>query len=226
MPGSVGVRIDSGRGRVVHAGAGYRVRTRSHRETVSSRVLRDASDDSSARPRRPAPDWLVHAVAGGIDLCSDHSDCALRAQRGHGRLRGASLARHSVRRCAPTARVARDTAALRSGHSARRRRRAGGDGATLLPFELVLRSDDLGETWRSFELPEFDGERAYVAGSVVTSDGRLLSLLNNFSGDRRNRRRPFTTASTSARDPTGRRSRRWSPVLAAADADARTGGRR
>lgn len=60
----------------------------------------------------------------------------------------------------------------------------GGDGATLLPFQLALRSDDLGETWRSFELPLFEAERAFVAGSVVTSDGRLLSLLNNFSGDR------------------------------------------
>jgi hypothetical protein len=63
----------------------------------------------------------------------------------------------------------------------------GGDGATLLPFQLALRSDDLGETWRSFDLPKFDGEGAFVAGSVVTSDGRLLSLLNNFTGDRINR---------------------------------------
>ena len=59
----------------------------------------------------------------------------------------------------------------------------GGDGATLAPFEMALRSDDLGETWQTFELPRFDGEMAYVAGSVVTSDGRLLSLLASFSDD-------------------------------------------
>lgn len=59
----------------------------------------------------------------------------------------------------------------------------GGDGATLAPFELALRSDDFGETWDTFELPKFDGQMAYVADSVVTADGRLLSLLTSFSDD-------------------------------------------
>ncbi len=59
----------------------------------------------------------------------------------------------------------------------------GSDGATLQPFEMVLRSDDLGETWQKFELPRFDGQLAFVAGSVVTTDGRLVSLLSTFTDD-------------------------------------------
>lgn len=60
----------------------------------------------------------------------------------------------------------------------------GGDGATLHPFEMALRSTDLGETWETFELPRFDNQMAYDTGSsVVTADGRLLSLLANFSDD-------------------------------------------
>lgn len=63
---------------------------------------------------------------------------------------------------------------------------AGGDGATLLPFEKVARSTDGGAHWRVATLPRFDGEMAYTSGAVVTADGRLLALLDHFSDDRRN----------------------------------------
>ncbi|WP_125035822.1 hypothetical protein [Nocardioides sp. LS1] len=58
----------------------------------------------------------------------------------------------------------------------------GGDGATLFPFEAVSRSD--GHGWRSVEVPPVDGERGYVSGGVVLPDGRLLVLLDHWSGDR------------------------------------------
>jgi hypothetical protein len=63
----------------------------------------------------------------------------------------------------------------------------GGDGATLFPFQRVVRSTDAGATWRRFDVPLFDGERGYSAGHVVATDGRLLVLLDHFSGDRPHR---------------------------------------
>lgn len=63
---------------------------------------------------------------------------------------------------------------------------AGGDGATLLPFERVARSVD-GADWEVHDVPRVAGERAYVSGQVVLPDGRLLVLLEHWSGDRRNR---------------------------------------
>jgi hypothetical protein len=63
----------------------------------------------------------------------------------------------------------------------------GGDGATLLPFQAVARSVDAGSTWVAHDLPLFGGARAYTAGQVVTSDGRLVTLLDHFSDDRAGR---------------------------------------
>lgn len=59
----------------------------------------------------------------------------------------------------------------------------GGDGATLLPFERVARSEEYGD-WTVQPLPLFSGERAYVSGAVTLSDGRLVALLDHFSDDR------------------------------------------
>jgi hypothetical protein len=64
---------------------------------------------------------------------------------------------------------------------------AGGDGATLLPFQRVVRSTDAGATWRTFDIALTAGQRAYTSGQVVTSDGRLVALLDHWSGDRAGR---------------------------------------
>ena len=58
----------------------------------------------------------------------------------------------------------------------------GGDGATLLPFEAAARRD--GTRWRRYAVPRVAGELAYVDGAVVLPDGRLLALLDHWSGDR------------------------------------------
>ena len=60
---------------------------------------------------------------------------------------------------------------------------AGGDGATLLPFERVAR--DTGSGWEVFDVPRlFGDEMAHVSGQVVLPDGRLLVDLPAWSGDR------------------------------------------
>ena len=64
---------------------------------------------------------------------------------------------------------------------------AGGDGATLLPFEMASRSIDGGRTWTSYDVPLTRGERGYVTGQVVLPGGRLLVLLDAWSGDRPDR---------------------------------------
>jgi hypothetical protein len=61
----------------------------------------------------------------------------------------------------------------------------GGDGATLFPFERVSRSTDSGGTWSTVDVVRPDGVMPYSSGSVVLSDGRLISLLDNWSDDRR-----------------------------------------
>lgn len=63
----------------------------------------------------------------------------------------------------------------------------GGDGATLFPFQRVVRSTDAGATWRRFDVSLFGGERGYSSGHVVAPGGRLLVLLDHFSGDRPHR---------------------------------------
>jgi hypothetical protein len=133
-------------------------------------------------PPRPAgapKNGSCAEVQGGIDLCSDFHE-------GRFSLRwtsdaGTTWSGHAFAQ--PPLLCGAQTS-LRAGTFASV---CGGDGATLLPYELALRSATSGKTWQSFELPLFDGQRAYVSGSVVTSDGRLLSLLDNFSDDRPNR---------------------------------------
>ena len=60
---------------------------------------------------------------------------------------------------------------------------AGGDGATLLPFEAVARSRDGGD-WEAYVVPKTHGDRAYDEGDLVLPDGRLLVLLDAWSSDR------------------------------------------
>lgn len=67
---------------------------------------------------------------------------------------------------------------------------SGGDGATLHPFQTVTVSRDGGGTWQQHALPLFRGERAYTAGSVVLTDGRLLTALEGFGSDRAHHRLP------------------------------------
>ncbi len=64
---------------------------------------------------------------------------------------------------------------------------AGGDGATLLPFEKVATSTDDGRTWQVDDVHHPGGEMPYVSGAVLLDGGRLLSLVNTWSGDRRRR---------------------------------------
>lgn len=65
---------------------------------------------------------------------------------------------------------------------------AGGDGATLLPFQALARSDDGGQTWRRYDVPLFEGARGYVTGgAAVLPDGTLLALVDTFSDDRPSR---------------------------------------
>jgi hypothetical protein len=58
----------------------------------------------------------------------------------------------------------------------------GGDGATLMPFEQVARlssGDDLGV----YRVEHPDGVMGYSSGSVLLSDGRILTLLADWSDD-------------------------------------------
>jgi hypothetical protein len=67
-----------------------------------------------------------------------------------------------------------------------RAQQGGHDGATLDPFERVARSTDDGP-WELFDVPHTGGQQAYTGGQVVLPDGRLLVLLDQWSGDRRDR---------------------------------------
>ena len=71
-----------------------------------------------------------------------------------------------------------------------RAQQGGGDGATLDPFQRLARSVS-GRPWRVFNVPERQGQRAYTSGQVVLPDGRLLALLNDWSGDRIGRPSPL-----------------------------------
>ena len=56
----------------------------------------------------------------------------------------------------------------------------GGDGATLFPFEQVARWRS-GDDVRTYRVDHPDGVMGYSSGSVVLSDGRLLTLLADWS---------------------------------------------
>lgn len=73
-----------------------------------------------------------------------------------------------------------DVVSLRPGTRAQQ---GGHDGATLDPFERVVRSVD-GGPWRRYDVPRTDEQQAYTSGQVVLPDGRLLVLLDHWSGDR------------------------------------------
>ncbi|KRF35967.1 hypothetical protein ASG94_00230 [Nocardioides sp. Soil805] len=60
---------------------------------------------------------------------------------------------------------------------------AGGDGATLLPFEVAARTTDHGGSWETYDV-DLGGEvLAYQSGAVGLADGRLLVLLDHFSDE-------------------------------------------
>jgi len=61
----------------------------------------------------------------------------------------------------------------------------GSDGATLYPFERIVRSLDGGATWTRFNAPLFTDERGFNSGAIVAADGRLLVLLTEFADDGR-----------------------------------------
>jgi hypothetical protein len=58
----------------------------------------------------------------------------------------------------------------------------GGDGASLFPFDKVLRSTDGGVTFETIE--ESPGDMAYVSFALVLPDGSLLVNLDAWSDDR------------------------------------------
>jgi hypothetical protein len=129
----------------------------------------------AARPAGAPTQGSCAQVAGGVELCSDHSAPRFALQWTSDGGDSWSVKSFDVPPLlwSPATSLAPGVLAAVGG----------GDGATLHPFEMGLRSDDLGETWETFELPRFDDQRAYDAGSVVTEDGRLLSLLTEFSDD-------------------------------------------
>lgn len=117
------------------------------------------------------------SIAGGADLCFDYDRTQAAWTFDHGS--SWTEAELDLGHLLPstTESVAPDVFAVVGG----------GDGATLFPFERVVRSVDAGRSWQRFDLPLFDGERAYTSGDVVTSDGRLVTLLDHFSDDRAGR---------------------------------------
>ncbi len=147
------------------------------RPSTSPDVI-DAAASTAEQPERPAgapKQGSCAHVTGGVDLCADHSGprFALRWTNDGGGSWNTKLFDVPRLLWSPATSLAPGVLAAVGG----------GDGATLQPFEMALRSDDLGETWEKFELPKFDGQMAYESGLVVTSDGRLLALLTNFSDD-------------------------------------------
>ena len=113
--------------------------------------------------------------------------------------------------------MATDVFSLRDGIRAQQ---GGGDGATLDPFQRVMRSVD-GGPWQRFDVPRTDGQQAYTGGQVVLPDGRLLVLLDAWSGDRRGRVNPVWHGLWTSAGDDWSSYRPWkptfSPALPAAD---------
>lgn len=82
--------------------------------------------------------------------------------------------------------MASDVFSLQDGTRAQQ---GGSDGATLDPFQRLLRSVD-GGPWERFDVPQTRGQQAYTSGQVVLPDGRLLVLLDAWSSDHRGRPNP------------------------------------
>ena len=59
---------------------------------------------------------------------------------------------------------------------------AGGDGATLMPFQVAARSSDHGASWEAYDV-DLGDEVGYQSGAVGLPDGRLLVLLDHFGDE-------------------------------------------
>jgi hypothetical protein len=115
-------------------------------------------------------------VAGGVDLCDrqvgSERAVAWTADRGAS-WHAADLDLGNLLR-SPAPSLRKGTFAVIGG----------GDGATLFPFERVARSIDDGASWRTVDVRRPGTVMPYVSGTVVTSDGRMLALIDNWSDDR------------------------------------------
>jgi hypothetical protein len=63
----------------------------------------------------------------------------------------------------------------------------GGDGATLFAFDRVHRSTDGGATWDVVDIPQVDGDQAYLGWAHVRDDGSLVSYMSSWSDARAHR---------------------------------------
>lgn len=175
------------------------------------------SSTHPAKFRRPPLLGVVadpHATLADVSVVPRGDGFAVRAWwvvRRHGRTRGAIVTSHDRMQ---TFSLARGTYEAWSAHESRpttprpapglagllatdvfslqdgtRAQQGGHDGATLDPFERLVRSVG-GGPWERFDVPMTDGQRAYTSGQVVLPDGRLLALLNDWSNDRRGRANP------------------------------------
>lgn len=93
-----------------------------------------------------------------------------------------------------------------------RAQQGGHDGATLAPFERMIRSVS-GGPWTRFDVPRTRGQLAYTGGQIVLGDGRLLALLDAWSGDRRGHANPVWHGLWTSDGNDWSSYRPWRPVL-------------
>ena len=160
-------------------------------------IVGDPHATLSAVSVRPGPDgftvrawWVVrrHGHTRGAIVTSD--DRMASATYAPGTYRAWAEHEPRVRKPHPEPGIGgllpTDVFSLQDGTRAQQ---GGHDGATLDPFERIVRSVG-GRPWERFDVPMTDGQQAYTSGQVVLPDGRLLALLNDWSGDRRGRANP------------------------------------
>lgn len=102
-----------------------------------------------------------------------------------------------------------DVSSLQDGTRAQQ---GGHDGATLAPFERMMRSVG-GGPWERFDVPRTRGQQAYTGGQVVLADGRLLALLDAWSDDRRGHPHPVWHGLWISDGDDWASYRPWKPVL-------------
>jgi hypothetical protein len=187
---------DDPREPAARSGAPAAVATTSDRPTLEQ-VVADPGATLSDVTVRPGPDGLVvHAwwvlrrhghTFGAIVTSDDRMETASYAP---GTYRAWSAHEPRVTRPSPApgmgGLLTSDILSLQDGTRAQQ---GGHDGATLAPFERLVRSVG-GGPWERFDVPMTHGQQAYTGGQVVLPDGRLLALLDAWSGDRRGRENP------------------------------------